>query len=304
MLLDGTPVEIDAARVDAVRAMPSALLPAGVSGAFIRAGVRRYAVRLDTSGGKTPEAALAELEEAIGKARVPSGLLWEWNGADASQFGAPVGFKNDLGGGPQGAPAVGVVASLRPRSGGAQVLEVGAPAAPEPMAGGWMFPATVIPGAAEIELDLDNLSQENGCTAGLYVGTAGPVLNGLVFRRRAAIGGLDMLRVIAGKCDSNSLGLATVATPTTANLTRGLDRLRVRVRMAAETPVRWTVEAAHHFGALTGGMASSEIANGAPPEWAGLELSTVGLVIYNATAYVHNWAHFSRFAIYEAGARL
>jgi hypothetical protein len=52
-----------------------------------------------------------------------SNLLWEWNGADTTQFSAPESYQRYLGGGPDGTPALSVVAAP---IGGGNVLRLAA----------------------------------------------------------------------------------------------------------------------------------------------------------------------------------
>ena len=308
MLLDGTPVEIDAARVDAVRAMPSALLPAGVSGAFVRAGVRRYAVRLDTSGGKTPEAALAELGAEIEKAASPISPLWEWNGEDLSQFATGKAYRTDTGAAAAGSAALSVVPAPAYLPG-----ENAIRATATDLVGGVMF---LVPGfEAPPEYELEYLAVSRSGVSALFshvalaMTAAGGELVGLgASTQDNAAAMIGAWRVVSGAsrfAHSFGGGAAVALTDgAVADATSGGGGVRhvFRVRRpAGESPAAWRVRR------LSQGASAIAVQTGAGgnmpglAEWDGLDAPRVGVGIYCWSTPSSGAFDIARLRVWPAG---
>jgi hypothetical protein len=248
-------------------------------------------------------------------------LAWEWNGADTTQFAAsPHGFRNDLGGGPYGTPALTVVASpyswhtsnvLR-----IHVPHLGTPSGGDPglaLAGGWFWRILDLPSPLPenyiIDITYISAAINSGVTYGIIPFadiTGGTNLNGLIVRRVASSSSTTISPISSNQHSGSGLTVCNSDGPTLANFDRGPDRLRVRVRRpSGETPAAWQMQLSEAYGTqLTGGQGASSIsATWRPAAWDSLVMDDIGFYAYNASAYVEYEAYISHFSIYEDDGR-
>jgi hypothetical protein len=248
-------------------------------------------------------------------------LAWEWNGTDTTQFAAsPHGFRNDLGGGPYGAPTLSVVASPYPWH-TSNVLRIQVPhtGTPDPgnptlaLAGGWFWRILDLPSPMPVNYIIDitfiSAAINSGVTYGVFPFadiTGGTNMNGVNVRRLVSSASTPIGTVVSNQHTTSSNQLCSSDSPSTANFNRGPDRFRLRVRRPnGENPAVWQLYGIESYASMqTGGqLSSSQGAIWQPAAWNSLVMDDVGFYCYNASSYVVYEAYISHFSIYEDDGR-
>lgn len=308
-LLDGSPVSIEAARVDAVRALPRAVLPAALdAAALVRVGGRWIAVRLDTSGGKTAEVARAELAGRIEAAASTVSPLWEWNGEDLSQFTTGKTYRTDTGQAAAGSAALSVVPAPAYLPG-----ENAIRATATDLVGGVMFLVPGFEAPAEYEVEYLAVSRSGVSSLFSHVGLAmtaeGGELVGLgASTQDNASTSIGAWRVVSGAARfANSFTGGTAVAMTDAAVADGTSGgggvrhvFRVR-RPAGESPAAWRVRR------VSQGLSAVAVQTGAGGnmpglvDWAGLDAPRIGVGIYCWSTPSSGAFDIARLRVWPAG---
>jgi hypothetical protein len=209
-----------------------------------------------------------------------SNLLWEWNGADTTQFSASESYQRFGGGGPQGTPALSVVAAP---IGGGNVLRVAATA----LIGGvyWPIAGLVLPESYVIEAGwVRATTYITGNPNIVMFASTGPV-------RAASFdfsfnNNQQYLGAIRSGIYVSFPTLGASLSASAANFNRGVSVKLFVTRQAGANPATWRVGAPAAFGMGAAAMwdgARSSLEDRAATDngdWDGVDMPLCGPGVY------------------------
>jgi hypothetical protein len=225
-------------------------------------------------------------------------LIVKWNGTDTTQFGAAIGYKNDLGTGPFSTPLLSVVAGAGIWAGRnlLRLRTIHDGGAFNTLSGGWMFPLTVPGGLPEryiVEWHVAAWAAGGGCCPHftLAMKSADPKRALLCVTTGGTSCSVGYVRGADGRHNfSTNLG-SVCAFDNPDRLAVGGTKFRFEVaRPKGDNPSLWLARGFNEFGMAQ--TAPKDIGNAnskdhAQVDFNGETFSVIGPGMYNAGANGH-----------------